>query len=167
MTKWQILQNWLIIDYLLLWHNHRCQDFAVMHCFNATNESVAIKDYLNYIQDIIQHTNLTYFWTFTQRRNGKCNHYCVTSILYCYFMCKGCACLFTFLFFGHYVLISITEDELWDVWAVVWRTVLRWEIMEKTNQLFQAMQFSDWSLGSWTDCPLISFRFMGWGKIQM
>lgn len=41
--------NWLVIDYFLWW------DFAGMCCFNIFNESTAIKNYLNYIQDIIQY----------------------------------------------------------------------------------------------------------------
>ncbi|RLW00485.1 hypothetical protein DV515_00008988 [Chloebia gouldiae] len=52
-TRQATLQNWAAIDFFLLLHNHRCEEFAGLCCLNLSSRAEDIHDTIQKMQSLI------------------------------------------------------------------------------------------------------------------
>ncbi|XP_078506306.1 uncharacterized protein LOC144764037 [Lissotriton helveticus] len=53
-TRKAVLQNRADVDYLLLKHNHGCEDFDGLCCFNLSDHSTSIHVHINALKDLVK-----------------------------------------------------------------------------------------------------------------
>lgn len=50
-----VLENRAAVDYLLLRHNHGCEEFKGLCCFNLTDSSQLIEHKVKQVNDVVSH----------------------------------------------------------------------------------------------------------------